>query len=80
MKESGFDTAQVRQHIERLTQAPSMSADAPGYMAAVLEVVASQMLQRAGDVAVAELDVCDFLSFYGLHRARGLWTAPVRPM
>ena len=32
---------------------PSVSAEAPEFMAAVLEVVASQVLQRAGDAAAA---------------------------
>ena len=31
--------------------APSLAADAPAFMAAVLEVVASQVLQQAGEAA-----------------------------
>ena len=49
---SGFSAARVQQHIERL--APSVAAGASEFMAAVLEVVASQMLQRAGDAAAVE--------------------------
>ena len=48
---SGFSAARVQQRIERLV--PSVAADAPEFMAAVLEVVATQMLQRAGDAAAA---------------------------
>ena len=46
-----FGAARVAQRIARA--APSVEADVPEFMAAVLEVVASQMLQRAGDAAVA---------------------------
>jgi molybdopterin-guanine dinucleotide biosynthesis protein A len=49
---SGFSAARVQQRIQRL--APNVAADAPEFMAAVLEVVASQMLQRAGDAAAVE--------------------------
>ena len=49
---SGFSAARVQQRIEKL--APSVAAGAPEFMAAVLEVVAGQMLQRAGDEAAIE--------------------------
>ena len=48
-----FAGAQVEAHVSRVTSAvaPSVASDAPQYMAAVLQVVAAQMLQRAGDAA-----------------------------
>ena len=48
----GFPAAHVAERMARRI-APSVAADAPEFMAAVLEVVASQVLQRAGDAAAA---------------------------
>ena len=49
----GFPAAEVAERMERRIAAQSVASDAPEFMAAVLEVVASQMLQRAGDAAAA---------------------------
>ena len=49
----GFPAARVAARMA--VQVPSLAADAPAFMAAVLEVVASQVLQQAGDAA-AELN------------------------
>ena len=46
---SAFATAHVEQHTGQL--APAVASDAPQYMAAVLQCVAAQVLQRAGDAA-----------------------------
>jgi histone H3/H4 len=46
-----FAAAEVKQRIRRL--APKVADDVPEFMAAVLEVVTSQMLQRAGEAAAA---------------------------
>ena len=48
---ASFAAARVAERIGSI--APSVSAEAPEFMAAVLEVVASQVLQRAGDAAAA---------------------------
>ena len=50
---SGFPAARVAERMARRIAAPSVASDAPEFMAAVLEVVASQVLQRAGDAAAA---------------------------
>ena len=47
----GFPTVRVAERMMRTM--PSVAEDASSFMAAVLEVVASQMLQRAGDAAAA---------------------------
>jgi len=44
-----FPTARVREHIQ--SYAPEVAAGAPEYMAAVLQYVTAEVLQRAGDAA-----------------------------
>ena len=44
-----FPTARVREHIR--SYAPEVAAGAPEYMAAVLQCVTAEVLQRAGDAA-----------------------------